>query len=756
DRKDVPHLLDELRSSEGWNRHFAKRELAARDRNAVSTALGSWIGALAPSDPRHEHHLLEALWLRETLDEVDESLLRRLLEAEEPRARAAAVRVVAHWREQLPSALELLARAVVDPFPRVRLEAVRALSEIADPRAAVVAAAALDQPMDSFLDYALGLTFRDLASVWVPALREGALDFGAPAKLDFALRAVGSQQVTGSIAKLIREDDLSPERRHALLVTLARAGGPEELDLVLDEALGARSGEDPSGTAALIAALEASGRSRGVFPAQKPAGLEKLFSAADEPVATGALRLAGAWRAATLRGPVAAIAVDRERAVDVRLAAIEALSEIGESGSRETLRELANESSDRSIRIHATASIARIDLELAARSSIDLLAKEKGLDVSDVEVVLGSFLGRKGGAARLESALEGATLPPDVAKLALRVVRDSGLDLEDLVAALRTAGRLPDAPEPTSAEERARILEAFADAGDPARGELVYRRDDLRCMQCHAIGGAGGRVGPDLSTIGASAQSDYILDSILDPPVAIKEGFHAAAVITQAGEVLTGVRVRRGDDGIVLRLSDDREVFVARSAIAAEEEAGSIMPAGLDHDMTRQELLDLLAFLTRLGKPGAYAVRSELTLRSWALLSKVPSSIAALSEKERIEAIRELSSSEWTRTSSMVSGDVPIPHADAPVWAQSSLDVSTPGRVDLEVDCGRAIRVWVDGRPLAPTSKEHEEVLSVSLERGRRTLLFEVAPGRESRLRVTIHTPPDGGAGVRPALHSSP
>ena len=58
--------------------------------------------------------------------------------------------------------------------------------------------------------------------------------------------------------------------------------------------------------------------------------------------------------------------------------------------------------------------------------------------------------------------------------------------------------------------------------GDPFSGEKVYRRQALACTVCHAIGGAGGKVGPDFTSIGASAQPDYLIESILYPNRKIK------------------------------------------------------------------------------------------------------------------------------------------------------------------------------------------------------------------------------------------
>src|SRR5438105_14964033 len=80
--------------------------------------------------------------------------------------------------------------------------------------------------------------------------------------------------------------------------------------------------------------------------------------------------------------------------------------------------------------------------------------------------------------------------------------------------------------------------------GNPLRGETIFRRKDLSCLKCHAIAGAGGQVGPDLISIGATAPVDDLIESILLPNKVVKENYHSLGVATKAARVLTGTQVR--------------------------------------------------------------------------------------------------------------------------------------------------------------------------------------------------------------------
>ena len=109
--------------------------------------------------------MLEALWLHQSLDEVDVPLLKQMLTCPEPKARAAATRVLCYWRDRVDEPLELLRKQVNDEHPRVRLEAVRALSFFDGDQAAKAQEIALESlvhPQDDYLEYTLNETTKTL------------------------------------------------------------------------------------------------------------------------------------------------------------------------------------------------------------------------------------------------------------------------------------------------------------------------------------------------------------------------------------------------------------------------------------------------------------------------------------------------------------------------------------------------------------------------------------------------------------------
>ena len=103
-------------------------------------AVNKWAANLDKKDPQYEHNMMEALWVHQYHNVVDETLLKRMLASPDFHARAAATRVLCYWRDRVPDALDLLRKLAADPAPRVRLEAVRAASFFTVPEAVEVAA----------------------------------------------------------------------------------------------------------------------------------------------------------------------------------------------------------------------------------------------------------------------------------------------------------------------------------------------------------------------------------------------------------------------------------------------------------------------------------------------------------------------------------------------------------------------------------------------------------------------------------------
>ena len=134
--------------------------------------------------------------------------------------------------------------------------------------------------------------------------------------------------------------------------------------------------------------------------------------------------------------------------------------------------------------------------------------------------------------------------------------------------------------------------------GDIRRGQKVFHGAKTACIVCHAMGYLGGTAGPDLTRIGGVRAEQDLLESILFPSQSFVRNYEPVLIETKAGKTFGGNVRMEGPDFVLLQTGPREEVRLTREEIA-ETRAGtvSLMPSGLDQQLTDQDLADLLAFL---------------------------------------------------------------------------------------------------------------------------------------------------------------
>jgi putative heme-binding domain-containing protein len=552
-------------------------------------------------------------------------------------------------------------------------------------------------------------TVRELEPYWMPEFQAGKLTFGGDAKkLAFALNAVGNKDTVKPVLALIDGGKVPKENLHGLYLLLAQIGGPEELGRLMAHAASDAVASEPQ-RAELARAIEDAVRMRKVGP---PKDVGTLIDAMVKKSRLTAFRLIGLWKVEDRRANLVRV-VETFLPADVpaegregQLVAIEAIGMFGDAKAKEFITGLCTAEHPPEIRRHAIAALAGLDMPTAAAKAAEFLARQARAGTLELYA---AFLSRKAGVPALAKALAGKKLDPEVAKLGLQAVRASTLQVPELTDALTKAGDLAAARKPpTDAEVKAMVADAAK--ADPARGEAIYRRKELQCLACHAIGGAGGQVGPDMTSIGASAQPDYLVESLLLPAKAVKEGFHAVRVITNDDRVFLGIKVREADGLLVLRTAEDREVTVPVKDIAERGEAKSLMPEGLTDTLSKQEFADLVRFLSELGKVGTpYAPDKARLVRRWQVLDPTPQDMNAFRRGNLALAADPLNTFRWQPAYSKVSGDLPL--GELPkfsVWNNTAeqtvlrfqLDVTTPGPAKLKFNSIAGVSLYLGSTPV--------------------------------------------------------
>lgn len=556
-----------------------------------------------------------------------------------------------------------------------------------------------------------------------------------------AAAADAPPSAAGPLRKLLESGRLPAERQGTVLEMICNRGNEHDLRVVFDRVV-APGGLPPEVQLKALGWLADAAVTRKVKPTGELAALDQLVvgeAAAKNPARQrAAIRLAAAWRNAAVAPALRTLATDSQTKPELQRAAVEGLVAIGDPESRATLARLSAGSGPRPLRAQATAGLAALDLPAACAAAAAILAESTAHDAPDE--MLKAILNRKGGAEELAAALGQVKLPADIAKRALRYMYSVGRSdaaLSDLLS--KAAGIATDSPPPTAAEI-ARLAVDVATKGDPARGEAIFRRQDLNCMKCHSVSRAGGQVGPELSALGGSSPIDYVLNSILNPNLAIKEQYVTRSFALASGEVLTGVVVDRNDVRVNLRDADGKILQIPVADVEQEVEGKSLMPQGLTRFLTREELLDLARFISELGKPGPYAVQQARTIQRWRVLREPAEEL--LTSVPHLEHVRQLVLSRepesWRSAYARVAGVLPLDELregtqPTVLILQGELTVSAAGKVRVKIDGTETAQSWFDDQP-----RDAQRSFEVELTPGRHTLTLrvEVSAREKPELRV--------------------
>jgi putative membrane-bound dehydrogenase-like protein len=148
--------------------------------------------------------------------------------------------------------------------------------------------------------------------------------------------------------------------------------------------------------------------------------------------------------------------------------------------------------------------------------------------------------------------------------------------------------------------ETARLDKMLADLkpGDARRGQLVFNGPKTNCIACHKVGYVGGSAGPDLTRVGGIRTERDLLESVIYPSASFVRSYEPYRVVTTDDRTLNGVLKKDAPDEIVIVVAADKEERIARADIESiAPSTVSLMPAGLEQQLTPQEIADLIAFL---------------------------------------------------------------------------------------------------------------------------------------------------------------
>lgn len=608
-------------------RERATQQLAAQGEKVVAELQG----AFQQSNSSAQRQQL--LW---TLTRIDHpsarTAIRGALSDKDPAVVQVALHATSLWRDR-EAASRLLELLDGQFSPHVRRVAAEALGRLGDAKAVPPLLAAAEIPGDRTLEHALAYA---LIEINAPGPTAAGLKAASPAAQRVAMIALGEMRdgklepeaviplLSGSdpvskqtaawilgrhsgwgdalaseLQRRLTAPDLSASDKAALGQQLAQfASAPKVAALLASVVADAKA---PS--ANRVAALQAMAQSgvRETPAAWWPALTLLLVSGEPElrnPALETVRRLPlGKQPPAELLTALRNLAYERELPTDVRVRAA-ATSLAGQTVADELFTLLQKQvRADADINLRTSAADALLSAKL---NNPQLLALAKTIgDVGPLEI--NSLL------AVFEQSSDAAVGMQLVASL-----RGSAVVSALRVDALRRALQKSPADAQSAANEIYQQLNADLDAqqanleqvlaqlkpGDIKRGQAVFHSKKAACFACHAMGYLGGNVGPDLTHIGRIRATRDLVEAVLYPSASFVRSYEPLVVVLDNGTSHSGTVRQDTNRELVLAIGPDKEVRIAKDQIESLTPGRvSVMPAGLDKQLSPQELADLIEFL---------------------------------------------------------------------------------------------------------------------------------------------------------------
>jgi len=540
DRLDTAGLVAAIESESGWQRDTAQRLLLHRlDHSAIEP-----LRALCQKTRRPQTRV-SAIWTLTLLGGLDPATAKAALADPHPQVRRNAIKVSEGLLSRAPELAEAVLDRVNDPSAAVRLQLALSLGNWSDRRAGPVLAQ---------------IVRRDPGDPWI---RAAVLSSAVP-------------HLPGLLAELIRSG-AEPPPQAVIEPLLALAGSMENppwLDPVLRViASPPKAGGSPAAWqfAAVRGLLEATSRSRHPLDLARMKELQTLLESAR--------RLARDDSAAES---------DRIGAIDlVRFSAAAAPAD------RALLIALLSPRAPLGVQQAVISALGRLALPQMPEL---LLGGWKSYTPSIRSAVLDMLLSRRAWALSLLAAIEAKEVPSGSLTPAQRSSLLSSRDQEirkraNVIFSIQSQSRqsVVDAYKP-----------ALSQKGDPEAGKVVFLR---LCATCHRLDNLGVDVGPSLATVGEKTPEELLI-SILDPNRAFEPRSGSFNVVTTDGRLETGIVASETANSVTLMRPEGKEEVILRGDIEELIASGqSLMPEGLEKELSHRDVADVIGFLKGIRPP---------------------------------------------------------------------------------------------------------------------------------------------------------
>jgi putative membrane-bound dehydrogenase-like protein len=545
----IKQTVDALESAEEWERQTAHRLLLERGDPTAAPLLKS-----VAISSKYAESRVRALWLLNSLHQLDETTIKTALSDKEAGVREQAVLFAANLLKKHPTLMSKVVTTATDPAARVRFNCALVIGSFEGPL--VISALARVAARDGADRWARAAVLSGISNRFPQFLATfRALPKPDPEAFSAVMQDLG--QLFGNGASLtdcrvLLEDMISSNGDYGwrISTTLGLAEGVSRR--------GGTKNENSKGTLYTILGENPS--------ASKTETLDKFVMSVAARAGNATQSTRSRSMAASLMGytdfekshGVLQKLMDARNPSELQLAAISSFARLGDIRGGKFLTE-KNTWSNYTPRVKSAVIAA-------------LVSKPQFITQLFEAIHQGTIA-----AAEISSM--------DRQRLMKYNDKEISSKAEALFKELEGGGRMK------VYEDYRSILSAPADG---KKGKSVFERV---CSACHTYAGVGGKVGPDLTGV-RNQPPDALLLHILVPNYEVLPAYQAVSVETGDGRSLSGWLMAETENSLTLKTAFGTQESVLRKNIKSLTNSGlSLMPEGLEQTMTKDEMAQLIAFL---------------------------------------------------------------------------------------------------------------------------------------------------------------
>lgn len=572
-------LIKRLSSGNRFYRELAQRVLSERaSREAVPK-----LEALVEDDSASFKTRMHALWSLIGARQLSEDFSLKLLGHANPQLRRWAVRYHGTVASANPEIAEQIRAMTADESPDVRLE-VAILAPQVDYLDTVPTLLSVlsNSPQDKLIPH---IVWQNLH----PELETKTPEYLAlMAKAPYASDETTLALLPRAADRILATPGLSVEHVATLVKLLAaRPGQKQQLANCLER----------------IAEQAQSRELTGERLAQLKTELGESLSAilqegAEHPGYYNAANLALAWDDPAATKIVPTVFADANQPIERRVAALDSLLTAKHAQAIPLVQSYFQHSNAKPTEVgRVIQTLGKADSEAIPEL---LLPRLDSLSSQNRPKAIEVLLQRPAWALLLLSQIEAGSLPKDTLSInqLQRLVSTSSPEVSAKVGEIYGKIRSGRDPSRTFVVAQMRRL-VTSRQGNPHRGIEAYNK---LCGQCHKLHGQGQEVGPEI-TVNGRGSLEQLLSNVFDPSLVIGKDYQAVNVLTMDGRVLSGLLVEDSDSRVVLKMQGGKQETIARDDVDTMKLSDtSLMPEGVEKQLTPEEIIDLFAYLT-LTKP---------------------------------------------------------------------------------------------------------------------------------------------------------